>query len=315
MTWNFAEGNPFSHSTGNFLSQLKLIDKFLDAHPSIGSLSPPGSGVQADAAKQSLTAHKVVSADTPSYDNIGYADLSDYFHVWLRRSLRPVFPDLCSTLAVPKSEELVATPYRHGSKEAAERFFLRGMMTDALRVMAVQAHPVFPVTVYYAFKQSETKRGKGTASTGWETFLDAVIRSGFTITGTWPMRTELANRMIGFGTNALASSIVLVCRRRPCHSARVPRRTARRAALGPRSSSFRQHCSRRSCAGRHRAGHGGIHPPREIREERALCGPVLRCCLKTALTVRAGSGHTARLVAPAQRRKSKPVVNARRTKI
>ena len=161
----------------------------------------------------STSVERVISTDPPYYDNIGYADLSDFFYVWLRRSLKSVFPELFATLAVPKTEELVATPYRHGSKEAAEAFFLDGM-TKALRRLVAQTHPRFPVTIYYAFKQSETKGDAGTVRTGWETFLDAVIRSGFTITGTWPMRTELGNRLRGMDSNALASSIVLVCRQR-----------------------------------------------------------------------------------------------------
>jgi putative DNA methylase len=181
-----------------------------------------GSARQGDAQTQTVSVGKVVSTDPPYYDNIGYADLSDFFYVWLRRTLRPIFPGLYATLAVPKAEELVATPYRHGSKEAAERFFLEGM-TRALENLARQAHPAFPVTIYYAFKQSETEQD-GTTSTGWETFLEAVIRAGFTITGTWPMRTELGNRMIGSGTNALASSIVLVCRKRAADALVVSRR-------------------------------------------------------------------------------------------
>ncbi len=155
-----------------------------------------------------------MSTDPPYYDNVGYADLSDFFYAWLRRSLRSIFPDLFATLAVPKAEELIASPYRHGGKDEAETFFLDGM-TRAIQRLAAQTHPAFPVTIYYAFKQSERKDDTGATSTGWETFLDAVIRSGFAITGTWPMRTELGNRMIGIGANALASSIVLVCRRRP----------------------------------------------------------------------------------------------------
>ena len=175
----------------------------------------------------------VVSTDPPYYDNIAYADLSDFFYVWLRRSLKSVFPDLFATLAVPKAEELVATPYRHGGKEAAETFFLEGM-TQAMQRLAEQAHPGFPVTIYYAFKQSETKGHSGTASTGWETFLDAVIRSGFGITGTWPMRTERGARSTSIGVNALASSIVLVCRRRPADASAATRReflTALRSEL------------------------------------------------------------------------------------
>jgi putative DNA methylase len=170
-----------------------------------------------------VSSAKVVSTDPPYYDNIGYADLSDFFYVWFRRSLRPVFPDLFATLAVPKAEELVATPYRHGGKEKAEAFFLDGM-TRAMHRLAEQAHPAFPVIIYYAFKQSESDSADGTASTGWETFLDAVIRAGFAITGTWPMRTENDSRMIGQGTNALASSIVLVCRPRDANAPTATRR-------------------------------------------------------------------------------------------
>ena len=174
---------------------------------------------------------QVISTDPPYYDNISYADLSDFFYVWLRRSLRPIYPDLFTTVAVPKADELVATPYRHGGKEEAEAFFLDGM-SRAMRRLAEQTHPAFPVTIYYAFKQSESARrtnAGGTPalpgiSTGWETFLDAVIRSGFAITGTWPMRTELGNRMIGMGANALASSIVLVCRKRPADASLATRR-------------------------------------------------------------------------------------------
>ncbi|GEM82441.1 DUF1156 domain-containing protein [Meiothermus hypogaeus] len=219
MTWDYAEGNPFSDSTGNFSALLEWVEKFLLEAPA----RPCGSSLQQDASSQSISADKLVSTDPPYYDNIGYADLSDFFYVWLRRSLRPVFPELFATLAVPKAEELVATPYRHGSTEKAEKFFLDGM-TQAMHRLAEQAHPAFPVTIYYAFKQSETESAEGTSSTGWETFLDAVIRAGFAISGTWPMRTELSNRMIGSGTNALASSIVLVCRKRPADAPTATRR-------------------------------------------------------------------------------------------
>jgi putative DNA methylase len=220
MTWDYAEGNAFSQSTGNFFRQVALLSEVV-------GLSLPantsGFAQQSDAQKQSRSSGKLVSADPPYYDNIGYADLSDFFYVWLRRTLKGTFPDLFSTLAVPKAEELVATPYRHGSKEAAEKFFLEGM-TEAMHRLAEQAHPAFPVTIYYAFKQAETESAEGTASTGWETFLDAVIRAGFGISGTWPMRTELGNRMIGSGTNALASSIILVCHKRPKDAETATRR-------------------------------------------------------------------------------------------
>ena len=210
MTWDFAEANTFADMGGSFIIAIEKGAMVIDAFPS----SVASFAVQADAASQTVSDGKLVSTDPPYYDNIGYADLSDFFYVWLRRSLRPVFPDLFATLAVPKAEELVATPYRHGSKEKAETFFLAGM-GQAMRRLAEQTHPGFPVTIYYAFKQSEKKGDESTSSTGWETFLDAVIEAGFSVTGTWPMRTEGSGRMIAKGTNALASSIVLVCRQRP----------------------------------------------------------------------------------------------------
>ena len=175
-----------------------------------------------NAGKQIESRDRVVSTDPPYYDNIGYADLSDFFYVWLRRALAATFPALFATLAVPKEEELVATPYRHEGKEQAETFFLNGM-TEAMRRLAEQAHAAFPVSIYYAFKQSETKSDTGTVSTGWETFLDAILNAGLGITGTWPMRTENASRLVGMDTNALASSIVLVCRRREPDAAAATR--------------------------------------------------------------------------------------------
>ena len=222
MTWDYAELNTLLTGTGSFLGAIEWTAESIDGGTA-GFGSSVGTGTQADAGNQALSAERVVSTDPPYYDNIGYADLSDFFYVWLRRTLKAAFPELFATVAVPKVEELVATPYRHGSKEAAEAFFLDGM-TQALRRLVEQTHPGFPVTIYYAFKQSERKVDAGTISTGWETFLDAVIRSGFAITGTWPMRTELGNRMIGMGSNALASSIVLVCRARPVDAPVTTRR-------------------------------------------------------------------------------------------
>jgi putative DNA methylase len=207
MVWDYVETNVFSNSAGNLLNHLDWVAHMVAAAPA----TVASFATQGDAATQFLSVDKVVSTDPPYYDNIGYADLSDFFYVWLRRSLKPIFPDLLSTLAVPKTEELVATPYRHGSKEKAETFFLDGM-THAMHRLVEQAHPAFPVTIYYAFKQSESESETGTASTGWETFLEAVIRAGFAISGTWPMRTEREARSVGQGTNALASSIIIVCR-------------------------------------------------------------------------------------------------------
>lgn len=219
MVWDFAESNPLCDSSGSYAN---LFERQVKGFEALGQ-GVVGAASQVDVNQQSMTTGKVVSTDPPYYDNIGYADLSDFFYVWLRRSLRLNFPDLCATLAVPKAEELVATPYRHGSKEKAEAFFLDGM-THAMHRLAEQAHSAFPVTIYYAFKQSETENTEGTASTGWETFLDAVIHAGFMIAGTWPIRTEKQGRVIGNDTNALASSIILVCRQRAADAPTVTRR-------------------------------------------------------------------------------------------
>jgi len=209
MTWDFPEAAILQPTVGGFITASEFIADCIQKLPFAGS----GIAEQRDAMSASISTDKVISTDPPYYDNISYADLSDFFYVWIRRCLRSVFPELFSTLAVPKAEELVATIYRHGTKEKAEKFFLDGM-TVAMHRLAKQAHPAFPVTIYYAFKQSESESDGRTSSTGWETFLEAVIRAGFAITGTWPMRSEQEYRMIGMGTNALASSIVLVCRPR-----------------------------------------------------------------------------------------------------
>ena len=208
MMWVYAETNPFSGSSGNWMAMVNWMNKAVQQLPA----STYGSAEHEDAQTQATSLGRLVSTDPPYYDNIGYADISDFFYVWLRHSLKSVFPDLFATLMVPKDEELVVAPYRHGDKEKAEEFFLDGM-SRAMRCLAEQSHPALPVTIYYAFKQSEKKEGKGTVSTGWEAFLNAVINAGFMITGTWPMRTELANRIRGHESNALASSIVLVCRK------------------------------------------------------------------------------------------------------
>ncbi len=219
MVWDHAEGNPLSTSTGNWVGALEWIEKvMINAFPA----SQEGRAAQCDAQTQAISRDRVVSTDPPYYDNIGYADLSDFFYVWLRRSLRPVLPELFATLASPKAEELVATPYRHGSKENAEAFFLEGM-TEAMHRLAEQAHPAFPTTIYYAFKQSETEGAQGTSSTGWETFLAAVIRSDFAVIGTWPMRTE-RDQGLKTGTNVLASSIILACRARAASAMTATRR-------------------------------------------------------------------------------------------
>ncbi|MBG6485280.1 DUF1156 domain-containing protein [Pseudomonas aeruginosa] len=219
MVWDFAEANPFANAGGSFAA---AIDKGVMA---IRDLPKTGSGFvyQQDAQTQEISQQKLISTDPPYYDNIPYADLSDFFYVWLRRSLRTIFPGLFATMAVPKAEELVAASHRQGGRDMAEKFFLDGM-TAAMHNLSELAHPAFPVTIYYAFKQAETNESAGTSSTGWETFLAAVLKAGFALTGTWPMRTEGAGRMRGQGANALASSIVLVCRPRAADAPSISRR-------------------------------------------------------------------------------------------
>lgn len=219
MVWDYAEANPFSDSSGNWTAMVDWTRKALEFMPSC----KVGFSNQADASTQSVSQSKVISTDPPYYDNIGYADLSDFFYVWMSRSLKQSYPELFSTLVVPKADELVATPARHGGVTEAEAFFLNGM-TLAMGRIASLGHVAYPVTIYYAFKQSEGDADGGVASTGWETFLDAVIRAGFETCGTWPMRTELSNRMRGTGSNALASSIVIVCRARAIDAPSATRR-------------------------------------------------------------------------------------------
>jgi putative DNA methylase len=208
MTWDFVETNPLAGAGGDIYGTVQSLCEVLDKLYT----GTPGYAIQSDARTPNGAVVKVVSTDPPYYDNVPYADLSDFFYVWLRRSLRSTFPQMFATLAVPKSEELVAFAYRHGGKEQAEQFFLNGM-TEAMKRIAEWAHPSFPITLYYAFKQTEHDTEVGSSSTGWETFLGAAIAAGFEISGTWPIRTELLTRTRGMGSNALASSIVLVCRR------------------------------------------------------------------------------------------------------
>lgn len=218
MLWDFAEPNFLADATGSLSA---AVFYSYDPIPYLPA-GKVGKVIQADAQSQSISNGCVVSTDPPYYDNIGYADLSDFFYVWLRRTLRPVFPGLFATMAVPKDEELVATAHRHGGKDKAEEFFLDGM-TDAMQSLSSLAHDAFPTTIYYAFKQSDTT-DVGTSNTGWETFLEAVLRAGFSLTGTWPLRTEMRTRQIAMGTNALASSIVLVCRKRGSDAPVISRR-------------------------------------------------------------------------------------------
>ena len=217
MTWDFAECNVMSDSTGNFGGAVQWIFKAISEFQPTG----PGSITQQDAQQVTLPSNAVISTDPPYYDNICYADLSDYFYMWLRKNVKNVYPSLTSTLAVPKAEELVASPYRHGGKGQAEDFFLTGM-TEALLSLSKQTSNKYPASIYYAFKQSEIDE-EGLSSTGWATFLSAVIASGYSIVGTWPVRTERAGRTIASGSNALANSVVLVCRKRQMEAETISR--------------------------------------------------------------------------------------------
>ncbi|MBE9088996.1 DUF1156 domain-containing protein [Microcystis aeruginosa LEGE 11464] len=228
MIWDFCEGNPFCDSSGNFNQSIDWICRAIENWHCLAE----GQVIQLDATAKSNDeiAPRIISTDPPYYDNIGYADLADFFYVWLRRSLNSVYSNIFSTLLVPKTPELVATPYRFGGdKKKAQSFFEEGL-GKAFGRMNGMAHSDYPLTVYYAFKQAETEDSdddKGNAvvsSTGWETMLEGLIKSDFSIGGTWPMRTELSNRSVGLGTNALASSIVLVCRPRPADAPKASRR-------------------------------------------------------------------------------------------
>lgn len=216
MTWDYAECCPFCNSCGNFSGAIDWIGKVVE----LSSCNSTGIVKQINATTSSIYKESiVVSTDPPYYDNIGYADLSDCFYVWLRRSLGSIYPNLFSTLLVPKEPELVATPFRfNGSKQKAREFFETGL-NKAFERMRKMASEKYPLTIYYAFKQTETENdgtngNSAVASTGWETMLEGLIKAGFSITGTLPMRTERSARTRNIGSNALASSIALVCRPR-----------------------------------------------------------------------------------------------------
>lgn len=228
MVWDFAECNPFSDSTGNWGGCLDWPREVLELLPTYkASVVQQADAVDLPGQPREL----LCSTDPPYYDNIGYADLSDFFYVWLRRSLKDLYPELFRTVLTPKAEELVATPYRFkGDPQQAQRFFEDGLRRAFARMREVQ-HPDYPLTLYYAFKQSETQdederhghREEAVVSTGWETMLQGLVDTGFQISATWPMRTEMSNRQVAMGTNALASSIVIACRPRPANAPKATR--------------------------------------------------------------------------------------------
>ena len=217
MVWDFAESNPFSNSTGNWLAHVEWVSKAVERLP-----APVNAG-QAHQADASTTiyaeAGPVIVTDPPYYDNIGYADLSDFFYVWLRPLLRGIYSDLFAGILVPKAEEMIATPFRF--ENSRERF--EDLLNKTLGLIRERCSPDFPSSIFYAYKQQEMERG-GKTSTGWDTMLAALVNAGFQIIGTWPMRTELGNRSVSLGTNALASSVVLVCRPRDENAPMATRR-------------------------------------------------------------------------------------------
>lgn len=219
MVWDYAEANPFCTSSGSYTNMLEWVVRCIAELPAISVAEVSQADAQSDCGLRNI----MISTDPPYYDNIGYADLSDFFYVWMRQSLKDTYPELFSTMLVPKAEELIATPYRHdGSAEKAKSFFEDGMLSTCKQIYLYAREDV-PVTIYYAYKQSDSDE-RGTASSGWETMLGAIVNAGFAITGTWPMRTEMASRSIASGTNALASSIVLVCRKRSEDAPQTTRR-------------------------------------------------------------------------------------------
>ena len=208
MVWDYAEANIMEEVVGGFGPAIKFISKCVE------TLLPGSQGVVTshDAQTVKYPENVVISTDPPYYDNIGYADLSDFFFTWMKPSIRSIFPDLFGSMATPKFEELVAIPYRRGGRDEAETFFMEGM-SRAISNMAAQSSPDYPATIYYAFKQSEISQ-EGISSTGWATFLQAVVEAGYAVVGTWPVRSEQTYRMVASGTNALANSVVLVCRKK-----------------------------------------------------------------------------------------------------
>lgn len=217
ILWDFGENNVFNDAAGDYRTSLssivRVIERFVPSNE--------GLEINHDAQTVKLPNEAVLSTDPPYYDNVGYADLADFFFCWLKPALKDIYPDLFGVLATPKREELIAAPYRHGGKPGAEAFFMKGM-TEALSNLSKQLSDDYPAAIYYAFKQSEIDQD-GISSAGWSTFLQATLDAGFSIVGTWPVRTELSNRMRGQGSNALANSVVLVCRKRQISAAIVSR--------------------------------------------------------------------------------------------
>jgi len=223
MAWDWVEVNPFSSSSGNWIAWINWVYKSL---ATLG-LGIPGEAIQHDAVKPySFCSNTIISVDPPYYDNVPYSNISDFFYLWMRKNLKGSYPEIFGTMSVPKTPELVANQFRFGGKKEAHIHFMDGM-EEALVQMCKNTHPSFPVTIYYAFKQSEQKE-QGIYSQGWESFLEAVLNAGFEVHGTWPMSTEMKARTIAHGHNTLASSVVLVCKKREIDAESISRREFQR---------------------------------------------------------------------------------------
>jgi putative DNA methylase len=221
MVWDFVETNPFAESVGGWSGP--VVESALEAFRLVAEDASPAQVFQSDAREISphLPAHCLVVTDPPYYDNIGYADLSDFFYIWLRRCLREAFPKTFATVVTPKSAELIAAPYRHGEDEDAANEYFRSGFRDVFRSLAERTGGVYPLSIIYAIKQQEGKRGRGS---GWEVFLDGLVEAGLCIVATWPIRTTTLTRTRGLKSNALASAICVTCRPRTSNAARVSRR-------------------------------------------------------------------------------------------
>jgi putative DNA methylase len=235
MTWDYAEANPFGDAAGDFKRSLVSVGEVLDRLV----VSSAQRTVQETDARLADSAMCVVSTDPPYYDNVGYSDLSDFFYIWLRRCIREVYPDLFSTLLTPKTQELVADPFRHSGKANAEQFFRVGFQ-DIFAAMADRNPPQYPIAVFYAFRQYESAIDGAIASTGWDTLLESMTHAGWVVTATWPMRTELGNRTMSLEKNALASSIVLACRVRPAGAGTLDLRGFRAALRAELPDALRE---------------------------------------------------------------------------
>lgn len=233
MTWDYAEVNPFGGSVGDWM---QTVETSCRALPLVEPHGPASTVVQRDArqAGVGLEGQCLIVTDPPYFAAIGYADLSDYFYSWLRMALRNVYPDLFATIASPKEGELIAELARHESKEASKQYFINGF-TEAFTSLRLASRPDLPMLIVYAYKEQESE-SEAQVSGGWEAMLEAVIRSGLSIVGTWPIHGTGPQRLVGLGNNALATYVVLVCRPRPAASARISRRelvSALRSELGP----------------------------------------------------------------------------------